>query len=166
MQEVEEWKEIEGCKGYKVSNLGNVLGRRGRKLKLQCNKSGGGYYMFRMPHMDYGKTIHRVVAIAFIPNPLNLPEVNHKNGIKSDNRVENLEWCTRVHNMRHAHDTGLKKNKGSRKIFTDVEYGIIVDCFNEGFTNVAIAKYFGCHQSTIAYIHQGKRQNYTSPCNT
>ena len=63
-----------------------------------------------------GKTqkVHRLVAIAFISNPQNWPDVNHKNGIKSDNRVENLEWCTKLYNQRHF-SAVLKKHQFSSK---------------------------------------------------
>ncbi|HRG39346.1 MAG TPA: HNH endonuclease signature motif containing protein [Bacteroidia bacterium] len=56
-------------------------------------------------------TIHRLIAQIFIPNPENKSEVNHKNGIKSDNRIENLEWCTHSENIQHAYDNGMIKRK-------------------------------------------------------
>jgi len=55
---------------------------------------------------------HRLIALTFIPNPLNFKEVNHKNGIKTDNRVQNLEWCNRSSNMKHAFRIGLRDHSG------------------------------------------------------
>lgn len=162
MQEIEEWKEINGCSGYFVSNQGNIRGPRGRNITLQTYKDHGSYVYFRMPHKKFCKTVHRIVAEHFCENPNNYPEVNHVKGIKSDNRASQLEWCTRKQNMRHAHDTGLKINTGHRQIFKDpIVFKIIKDCFNAGFTNVDIAKYFGCHHSTLAYIRNGKRKYYS-----
>lgn len=119
--EGEVWVDIEKYKGvYMISNklrIKRIMHRKNPTDKLMK------YYS---PENDYhitgltvnGKVnselVHRLVAIAFIPNPLNLPEVNHKNGIKSDNRIENLEWVTCAENTQHAFDTGLNKGKKGR----------------------------------------------------
>ena len=104
-QEKEIWKEIQGYEGlYAVSSKGNVRNiRTGRLL-------GGGYYGNGYPFVILYKAnskpkqinVHRLVALAFIPNPYNLPYINHKNEIKDDNEVSNLEWCSASYNTNYS----------------------------------------------------------------
>jgi len=96
-----------------VSNnkLKQVFKKKGIFLKLSLNKKG--YLLVRLCASYQKKSflVHRLVAKAFIPNILNKDTVNHINGIKIDNRVENLEWCSNIENMRHGYKIGLFKNK-------------------------------------------------------
>lgn len=106
-KEMEEWKDIKDYEGlYQVSNLGNVIGIKSGKI-LKIYKSKRGYCMIGLYKNNNNKnfSIHRLVAMAFIPNPYNKPCVNHKNGILTDNMVENLEWCTYSENLKHAFET-------------------------------------------------------------
>jgi hypothetical protein len=105
----EKLKDVPGYKGvYAVSSQGRIWSLK-RKIWLSPFNTGNGYQTVRLSHRgdESDKKIHRLVGEAFIPNPDNKPQINHKNGIKSDCRACNLEWVTARENMQHACDTGL-----------------------------------------------------------
>lgn len=101
--------------------------------------------------------VHRLIAQAFIPNPDNLPEVNHKDGNKRNNHVDNLEWCTSNQNRKHARDTGLLKNQvmGSKHKdarFTPLQIQVVREALSLGYIGFQIARYFKVNRSTIYRI--------------
>lgn len=103
----EEWRILNFEPNYEVSNFGLVR-RKDNKRILKDKDNGRGY---RAVHLSHGKLyyVHRLVAMCFLPNPNNYPQVNHINGDKSDNNVINLEWCTCSYNNKHAILIGLRK---------------------------------------------------------
>ncbi len=106
----EEWRTVAGYEGlYEVSNMGNVRSTRsGKLLKPSLNNSGYSVIHF-YDHQNFKAfTIHRLVAMAFIPNPCGKRTVNHIDGDKTNNRADNLEWATYSENHKHAYKTGLK----------------------------------------------------------
>lgn len=123
MQEI--WKDIKGFEGYyQISNLGNVksLGiynKNQYKYEHLKNKriSNKGYYYVAVSYKSKFKilTIHRLVAQAFIPNPFNKPCVNHIDGNKLNNSLDNLEWVTYSENTKHAWENGLFSEEGLKK---------------------------------------------------
>lgn len=109
MQEI--WKDIINFPNYQISNLGNVYSEKNYKIRKSFVTNGYlTIYLFKNGKR-YRKKIHRLVAEAFIPNPNNLPIINHIDGNKLNNIVSNLEWCTSKQNTIHAYKTGLMKTK-------------------------------------------------------
>lgn len=143
MEEI--WKDIPGYEGYyQVSNMGRVksvermtpvimtdgrspyVRRKREEIKTTPVYGNGGYCQIMLYKCNVGKMfqVHRLVCIAFLPNPNGLPCVNHKNGIKTDNRLDNLEWCSYSDNLLHSiHVLGKKDNHGKQVVC--IETGII-----------------------------------------
>jgi len=97
----EIWKKINGYDSYRVSNLGRIKSLIGKEKILKNQKNPGGYLSVRLNGKRH--LVHRLVGFAFIKNPENKPEINHKNKIKTDNCVKNLEWNTRYENEAHKY---------------------------------------------------------------
>lgn len=126
----EEWRDIKNYEGlYQVSNLGNV--RRLRFINNHVNKNKvypialtdgfGGYkkaVLYKGGKYE-NRYVHRLVAEAFLANPEEKPQVNHKDGNKNNNASTNLEWCTRSENMLHAYRTGLTHAAAAGKYGSD-----------------------------------------------
>ena len=114
----EIWRKIEGFENYEVSNLGNVRSLKNKKVKiLKLIKRETGYIFINLYKNKkiHHKSVHRLVASTFIPNPQNKSQVNHIDGDKTNNKVENLEWCTAKENSQHAWNTGLSKSLKGEK---------------------------------------------------
>lgn len=167
MKNTEDWVWVEGYEGhYKVSNTGKVLSIKSNKILSLNRITKDGYNYVALSKNNKAKEfkIHRLVAIHFIPNTKNKPTVNHIDGNKQNNSVENLEWATREENMQHAYDLGLKEmhkgSKHSRAKLTNeqvVEIKATYQRYKRGFGSVALAKKYGVESSTILRIVQGKR---------
>ena len=184
--EMEIWKNIKGYENlYLISNTGKV------KALAKSIWNGQGYLHFpeiiRKPTYDKdgylnitlskkGKSttfkLHRLVATAFIPNPNNLPEVNHIDGNKSNNKVDNLEWVTRSENQKHAFRTGLINQNGKNnhmygRIGADNPNSIPIYQLDK-YTGVIINEYdslasagraLGVNIGKICLVCQGKRNS-------
>lgn len=162
MQNYKEiWKDVPGYEGhYQVSNLGSVrslwFGKE-RVLRLLLNR--GGYYYVGLQKGGARKAnkVHRLVMIAFVGE--SDLDVNHKNGVKTDNRLENLEYCTRAENNQHAYDTGLRagskgedhpNSKLTRACVERIKYG------HHGATQQAISEIHGITRQLVSQIRSGR----------
>ncbi len=170
----EIWRDLKGFEEYyEASNHGRIRSKE-RKIEMLAN---GKYPCLKIkksvilkPRLSLGRNAsaichngiridfwtHRLIAETFIPNPKNLTDINHIDGNPSNNKIENLEWCTRSENMQHAHRTGLiKMPKGSKHHsakLTEEQVLLIRHRRSNGQTATALGKEFKVSQRTISEI--------------
>lgn len=176
MEEI--WKSLNGVvehgENYEVSNFGNVrsIDRRvnsrsgtrlvkGKMLKFYTDKYGYlkiGLYQNQKSKMY---SVHRLVALAFIPNPENKPQVNHDDGVKTNNYVTNLEWATSSENQTHAIVTGLRKGVGGEENYnaklSDEKILEIAELYKtRKYTLEELAEKFDSSLAVLSSIFSGK----------
>lgn len=161
----EEWRDIEGFPDYQISNLGRIKSftkyKDGKILNNYLTQYGYvGCLLKNKDGKSKNRFVHRLVAIAFIPNPHGYPQINHKNGIRSDCRVDNLEWCTASQNMRHAYDVlGFKSVRGeanaASKLTEEKVKEIYAFAMEEVLTTDEIGEMYDVTQSVVSKIKSG-----------
>ena len=183
---MEIWKDIKDYEGlYQVSNLGrvkNLYDGRHKKFRekiLQQQKTKKSYLVVTLQKEKVRKQffVHRLVAQTFLPNPNNLPEVNHKSEIKTQNNVENLEWCNNDYNIHYGTGIirGSENRKGKtlkeetkKKIGESLSKAILqinkdTDVIIKEWSSMAeIKRELGYNQSNISKCCNGKLRNNTS----
>ena len=162
MEEI--WKDIEGYEGlYQVSNMGNVRSlnyNQTREIKVLKPSNNRGYKLVVLSKNGKSKTyqVHRLVALHFIPNPNSLSIINHKNEDKTNNCVDNLEWCTIQYN--NAYGTHNERNKKSNQINNGKRIKAIKDNKEQIFISVREAgRQLNLNYSNIFSCLSGKLQH-------
>lgn len=171
MERTEIWRPVKGHEGaYIVSNFGNVMSipreyksKDGRSFYVDgktLKKSDDTRGYDRVQIGKYKKErVHRIVANAFIPNPMNLPEVNHKDGNKKNNCVENLEWVSHKENVVHAVETGLIGDR-AKKATPEIVKAILSEYvpYDREHSTIALAKKYGIDASYVWRIINGMKR--------
>lgn len=156
-------EKIEGFESYFISNNGVVYSDKYTERKIlspRANKRGYLYVNLCNNGKYKSISIHRLVAQAFIPNTENKPEVNHINGIKTDNRVENLEWVTKSENIQHAFDNNLNKPhdaKGSKNGFSKLKENQVVEIKTKLINKISVNEIYKQYGVSYECIRNIKR---------
>lgn len=155
---IEIWKQYKDTQ-YSVSNLGRLRNDNTASI-LAGSITSQGYVKFGMWHNGVVKTVqvHRLVAEAFIANPLNNPVVNHKDSNPANNAVDNLEWVTTAENIQHSYAEGNAKlgEDSVHAILCELDVIDILKRCEKGETTVSIAGIYGCSAGAVSHIRLNK----------
>lgn len=165
MSDNEIWEPVKDYEGlYEVSNLGDVKSlrtfcRSKHKTKLVKKQISGGYIKVHLSKNHSTKLVrlHRIIAIAFIENPHNKPHINHINGIKTDNRIENLEWVTAKENLHHALNTGLLSFVNMSNV--TITPKLALEIYVSDLKKIDIAIKYKISYDVVKKIKRGERWN-------
>ena len=160
---MEIWKQVKGFEGlYEVSNLGNVRSLNyhnwGITKNLTPTADKYGYLRVCLSKNDkqHNGIVHRMVAQAFIDNPNDFPQINHINEDKSDNRVENLEWCDCLHNNNHGtRNTRISKSKRNTKCKTVIQMDLQGNVIREWVSLNEVMRVLGFNAAFVARCCHG-----------
>lgn len=161
------WRAVVGLESrYEVSDTGLIRSKPSNYTMgkiLNSPISLQGYYRFgyNLKGVHKNQPVHRMVAKAFIPNPLSLPQVNHKNGNKLDNNINNLEWCTAKDNINHARKSGLYRDiRGSGKHNSKLKENQVIEIRGKYvpriYSQSKLALEYAVSRSTIEKIVHGE----------
>ena len=165
MKMEEKWMKYYDT-NYYVSNLGNIKSyypttKNWRNKVLTTSNRGYLRVSFNLDKKYTMKSVHRLVGELFIPNPNNLPQINHINGIKTDNRVENLEWTSVSENVKHSYDVLKRIRKGAKgelsgksKLTQEIVDYVRQNYkpFSSDFSLEKLGKQFGVASNTLSYV--------------
>lgn len=148
-------KDIPGHPGYMANSDGKIIGKRGNVMKGHIDRCG--YHEVVLSENGKSKSwlVHRLVMSTFVPTKnMEQLDVNHRNGIKTDNRLENLEWCTRSENTRHSYQNGLQtkvtNQHGTYRTLGEQDFDIIRDLHHRGYLDKEIAAEIGCSRGLVS----------------
>lgn len=164
------WKNIKGFEGlYQVSNYGEIKSLAKKKgwatkgetiLKQKTTQLGYKTIVLSRNTKPFYLSVHRIVASAFIKNPLSKKQVNHKDGSKINNLYTNLEWATSSENLKHAFRIGIKNMKGDRHNNRKLDSKKVELIRNSELMGADLARLFNVCPATICLIKKRKIWNY------
>lgn len=159
-----EFTQIAAHPRYEISKDGVIRHIVTKRISTQ-RISPLGYINIRIRYLGKNKqiSVHRLLAITFIPNPNNYSDINHIDGNKQNNNLDNLEWCTRQHNILHAYRNGLMSKvgeKNTKAILKNTDIPVIRKMLANGIFQKDIAKMYGVCQVAISNINVGKNWSH------